>query len=370
VGVAPEAELIVVANTRPAASNPGSFGDSADTLDAVRYILQVAETRGNGKPVAINLSQGDNLGPHDGTSLLEQGIATLIDGPGRVLIKSAGNDAVKGHHAEGVVVTGTTQDVRIGVAADQQDVTVDIWYAGADRIALRITPPGAGATTTTPFVPEFSGLVRLDNRNDVFVDTDLDDPGNHDNRIFLVLHRGGCAAIADGVWTLHLDGSGPWHAWIQRGTAAAFKPPFVSQAMTISIPGTMQGGITVASHISNGPFVLGSVGSRSDFSGCGPTRDGRRGITVSAPGEELTAPQPGNGTVDRFGTKKGTSMSAAMVTGAAAVLLSIDPTLSADDIRTCLEKTARSDAHTPNLPNSTWGAGKLDVQAAVKQIEP
>ena len=43
VGVAPEAELVVVANTRGAAAGQRGLGDSADTLDAARYIFDVAE---------------------------------------------------------------------------------------------------------------------------------------------------------------------------------------------------------------------------------------------------------------------------------------------------------------------------------------
>src|SRR5262249_51780567 len=82
VGVAPGADLIVVANTRGEDRNPGTLGDSADTFDAVKFILDFAA--GVGKPVVINHSHGDNIGPHDGTSLLEVGIDQLIAGPGKV----------------------------------------------------------------------------------------------------------------------------------------------------------------------------------------------------------------------------------------------------------------------------------------------
>ena len=109
LGVAPDADIVVVANTRGRAQNERGLGDSADTLDAVQYILNVAAA--HGRPVAINLSQGDNVGPHDGTSLLEVGIAGLITGPGQVMIKSAGNEGAIGRHAQGTLTAGTNQDV-------------------------------------------------------------------------------------------------------------------------------------------------------------------------------------------------------------------------------------------------------------------
>ena len=59
-----------------------SFGDSVRLLEALRYIFDKAGTR----PCVINISLGTNGGPHDGTTLVEQGIDSLLPGrpePGR-----------------------------------------------------------------------------------------------------------------------------------------------------------------------------------------------------------------------------------------------------------------------------------------------
>jgi subtilisin family serine protease len=356
VGVAPDADLIVVANTRGPEDDPGSFGDSADTLDGVSYILQFAQSLG--RPVAINLSQGDNLGPHDGTSLLEVGIANLITGPGCALIKSAGNEGDARRHAEGVLPASGSQDVEMKVPGGETEVIVDIWYAGADRIAIRITPPGGAATTAT-VNPPFNGTVPLSNGNTAFIGADLD-AGNGDNRTLVVLQPGSHAEVEQGIWTCHLEGKGPWHAWIQRNSSSKFQPPFECKASTISIPGTSTGVITVGSYISYDLFSLGWAGTRSDFSSYGPTRDGRPAPTLSAPGEEIRAPQHG----DKFTWMEGTSMSAPVVTGAVALMFEVDGTKTASDIRACLEGTARLDADTGAAPGNAWGAGKLDVEAA------
>ncbi|HXI29536.1 MAG TPA: S8 family serine peptidase, partial [Vicinamibacterales bacterium] len=319
VGLAPDAELIIVANTRARTQDPGSMGDSADTLDAVKYIVCAAERLGGGKPVAINMSEGDNIGPHDGTSLLEVGIKNLLEEkPGRVLIKSAGNEGDTAHHAEGDLEDGVAQELHIQVPRGEQDLIVDIWYPAADLLGLTILSPAAASTQR--FVPAFSDVVALADGTEVFVDANVD-LGNGDNRTFVALRAPQGFSLPSGTWTFRLDGVGHWHAWIQRDSPAIFQPPFVSRAATVSIPGTNQAIISVASHISNNDFADGDLGSLSEFSGRGPTRRGDPAPTLSAPGEEITGPQPGG----NFVGMSGTSMSAAMVTGAAALLLEINP---------------------------------------------
>jgi subtilisin family serine protease len=100
IGVAPEADIIVVSNR----VTTEALSDSASTLDGVQYIINVAQALQ--RPCVINLSQGDNLGPHDGTSLLERGIDNLLGGAGRSMVKSAGNAANAGVHASGTVTAG------------------------------------------------------------------------------------------------------------------------------------------------------------------------------------------------------------------------------------------------------------------------
>ncbi|MGY1616850.1 S8 family serine peptidase [Geodermatophilus sp. SYSU D00691] len=366
VGVAPEADIVVVANTRGRAAGERGLGDSADTLDAIRYIFDFAASLG--RPVVINQSQGDNVGPHDGTSLLERGIDNLLGGPGRAMVKSAGNEGATGRHASGTVTAGGLQSVAFTVPAGQGGaVTVDIWYRGPDRIEFTVTPPGGtpsgavvpGSTTTPP--------IALPNGNEVFVDSDLNDPGNGDNRIFAVISRGGVGAVQAGTWSFGLRGTtvnlGQWDAWIQRNAAARFLPPLVNPARTISVPGTGVEIITAASYVTRGS----GVGTISSFSSLGPTRDGRQAPTVAAPGQVLMAPQPSS-TGDTYGLMQGTSMAAPMVTGTVALLLQKNVTLTQAQIRDCLIRGARSDAFTGATPNNAWGAGKLDAQASFQCV--
>jgi subtilisin family serine protease len=360
VGVAPEADIIVVANNRGRAEGERGLGDSADTLDAVQYILSIATAQG--RPVVINQSQGDNVGAHDGTSLLERGIANLITGAGRILVKSAGNEGARDRHAQGTAVVNNAQDIRFTVPGSTSEVVIDIWYPGADRMACALVPPGGGATATVS--PPSTITIALPSGNSAFVDADLDDPDNHDNRTFVRLSRGSQAAVAAGTWTLRLTGTtivdGRWHAWIQRTSGSRFLAPFVNPSSTISIPGTSRAVITAGAYVTRGGAPLGRL---ADFSSRGPTRDGRQAPTIAAPGEQVMSTLPPS-PPGSFGLLSGTSMASPIVAGTVALILQQHPNATAAAIRTCLEQTARHDAFTGAAAGNNWGAGKLDAQAA------
>jgi subtilisin family serine protease len=357
-GVAAAADLVVVANTRGQTQDPGTVADSADTLDAIAYILKQAKEPW--RPVVINLSLGDNIGPHDGTTLLEVGIDNLVKGRGRVLVKSAGNEGDTRHHAEGDLISGTTQGVRIDVPDRESEVIVDVWFSGSAPCAVAVVTPGGEAS------PQFVAPAERDvplGSGKVFVDAEVSDPVNGHRRTFVVLRPAAGRHLDPGSWTLRLTGVGHWHAWIQRNSSAGFQQS--SNSMTTSVPAASTAVICVASYISDERFIKGGrKGALSKFSGRGPTRDGRRVPTLAAPGQEITSAQPGN----RFAARAGTSMAAAVVTGAVARLLALKPSSTGAQIRKCLERTARRDEFTGDAPNDEWGAGKLDIIAAEAEI--
>jgi hypothetical protein len=53
------------------------------------------------------------------------------------------------------------------------------------------------------------------------------------------------------------------------------------------------------------------------------------------------------------------------VTGAVAVLLGRQPSITRKQVIDCLLANARTDQDTANGPASGWGAGKLDISAAL-----
>ncbi|GGW62203.1 S8 family peptidase [Streptomyces xantholiticus] len=364
VGVAPEAELVVVANR----VTSEALGDSMGTLEAVGYVFKVAETLG--RPAVVNISQGDNLGPHDGSSLLERGIDNLLNAPGRALVKSAGNAANAGVHATGQVTEGDSEVVQFLVPAnDSTPDTLDIWYSGADRLSLQITPPSG--TASAEVAPGTTAAdLDLPGGNKAFVDSVVHHSQNGDNRIYVQLSRGSQTAIRPGTWSITLTGrtvadSGRWHAWVERGQTV---PQFIGQhrndEITISVPGTSQKVVTAASYITKGA----GQGNLSTFSSRGPTRDGRTAPTLAAPGQAITSALAGASGTDQYQPMSGTSMAAPHLTGVCALMLQSKPTMTQEDLVLLLTNSARRDPFTGGAPGNDWGAGKVDAAAAVNSM--
>jgi hypothetical protein len=114
-------------------------------------------------------------------------------------------------------------------------------------------------------------------------------------------------------------------------------------------------------------------------SSCGPTRDGRpHGIVVTAAGHNAFAAyapnsywttfrhnliQDGGGWYGRAGA---TSGSAPIVVGAVALLLDVNPLLTAGQVRQILRESATTDSYTGQTPNLCWGYGKLNIERALE----
>ncbi|HET8683542.1 MAG TPA: S8 family peptidase [Micromonosporaceae bacterium] len=367
-GVAPAADLVVVANTRGRAAGELGLGDSAASLDAVRYIVRLANALG--RPVVVNQSQGDNVGPHDGSSLFERGLDNLLGAPGRVMVKSAGNEGARKRHASGRLTTDESQVLTFTVPPGRRsDIVVDIWYPGIDRFSVTVAPPTGDALPGIAHGETTEHRLATGAGDRVFIDSDVDD-NNLDNRIFIVISPADedDAVVEEGTWSLTLTGtsvtSGRWDAWIQRGDPSPrFQPPFEDPSRTISIPGTGHEVITAASYANRG----GAPGTLSAFSSRGPTRDGRPAPTVAAPGEFVMSVQPSQFR-NAYGLMSGTSMASPMVTGIVALLLQKQPTLTQAQVSGVLAATARSDSATGATPNNTAGAGKVNAAAAVQAV--
>lgn len=111
--------------------------------------------------------------------------------------------------------------------------------------------------------------------------------------------------------------------------------------------------------------------TRASYSNSGPE------IEIAAPGGTDTLPVistwPGGvfcsstqsaPTLSSYCTTQGTSMAAAVVSGAAAMIKSLRPSMSAAAIRQLLIDSA----HKLNEPSNFVGSGRLDLQAAVREI--
>jgi len=313
-GVAPDAKLLIVI-----ADAHGQRGYVSSYVDALGFIDDTA--RRLDLPVVVNVSQGMNAGAHDGKSLLEgafDGFSKSNHEPGRVVVKSAGNEREKGGHAKITVPSGSIEELgwERTSGADYAE-WIELWWSSADEMEFRICDPGGDwsewVKTSQPTWEEArpdAGPVSLE-----LTKRHVD---NGDSRLLIKLGNE-TASAALGQWRLEITSGvapkgGEIHAWIERnrGTPTSFTN-HGDEEMTLSIPGTAANVITVGAVDARIPVRVGT------FSSYGPTRDKREQPMVCAPGVKVCAARGGD---DGVTVKCGTSMAAPHVAGAIALVFS------------------------------------------------
>jgi hypothetical protein len=128
------------------------------------------------------------------------------------------------------------------------------------------------------------------------------------------------------------------------------------------------------------------IGEIAPFSSKGPTVDGRIKPDITAPGNvvvsavsrfdshfDSNSPLVVSGLTDGtntwwFAALQGTSMSAPVVTGIIALMLSANPQLSPSQIKEIFQTTSITDNYTGITPNNTWGWGKVNAYSAIRKI--
>lgn len=376
MGMAPDAELVIVA----VRSDAGTLGESTSAVAACQYIVDRAQELG--RPVAINMSLGNNGGGHSGEMPLETAMDNLARRPGVVLVKSAGNEQTWRIHASGTVTQGQTVRRQFESSGNntQQDV-FEVWFDAADRIGIAVQAPGGQAPGVNDFVlPGTLNTFQTSANNRVRIDaTTVDAGGTGDVRAMVFIGRGTAPRIQPGRWSLHFRGDqitdGEFHVWIERtsrGSGGIEQSRFTTAdndpTCTISIPGTARRIITVGAYVTrfSGDAALGGL---SRFSSRGPTRYGLRKPEIAAPGESivsvLSSASPDDPFVQGYTLMPGTSMAAPHVTGAAALLLEIHPQFTCDQVKQLLARGARRDGAAASAPDDNFGSGRLTVQTAV-----
>lgn len=367
-GVAPETELVLVTYR-----NDTPIGGSAFVIDAIGYILRQA--RALRKPFVINLSQGDNLGAHDGSSLLEKAIDFYAEHEGALVVNSAGNERGGRRHARGRVVEGADFHLPFDLKEESgQSVdgdTIDVWYYPEDRFAAALrSPTGVQSEFIMPNAEKF---ISFGGGAVAYLSSETGNPGNGHNRINAIFERG--AGWAQGRWELILRGvevrRGDFDAWADRPNAVtliAFESH--TDECTVTIPGTAHNIITTSGFMTRTECGL-TEGDLAPLTSLGPTRDGRLKPDLAAPGFSVMAPTTSRAagrSVGKYAAANGTSVAAPHVTGVIALLLAHDAGLNDGRVRQALQSAARADSFTGVVPNQRWGRGKLDAGATYEAL--
>lgn len=318
-GVAPDARLAVVI---PKTDEP--LGYSSALVGALKFIDQLADKVK--LPVVVNVSLGTNGGAHDGNSPFEVAFDAFSSGgakPGRVVVKSAGNEGDTECHVEVFVGQENAGDIKWErfpnnpLWADD----IELWWPFANEYAFTLqSPDGSRSTTVHSGQKKVEGVLQ-DTGVRMVLSERVRDNGMSRLRIRI---GGDMSVVPEGTWMLDVyapvvkNAAVPIHAWIERRGGKRSRFLGSSPRMTLSVPATARSVIAV------GSVALGATADappRVDSSSShGPTQDNRDKPDVSAPGVGIIAAK--SGTSSDAVAMSGTSMAAPHVTGAVALALS------------------------------------------------
>ena len=401
-GIAPEADLIIIKITSEGAPAHGNqpaeapFNRIDDSLeDAIDFISGVADDIG--KPVSMIANFGSIQGPMDGSSAISRMLDSKVGPgmPGKVFVCGSSDDGALNNHAGGSFVQGDFIDLIISKRT--ANVRLDMWYSESDDIQFEIFGPNGSSglldlvSTPTGDVRSFTSeynYFNLGSDVDFFQSTnprrelliDFFATGNatyairmhgvsvNDGRFDAILNPSNIVGSGNNEFLNQIDPG--YTIWDLASAQHNICPnSYVFQSYT-DINGNL---ITPVGHDNgNGSLWTGS--------GIGPTQDGRIGIDVSVPGNVnigAFAPESFFATFsssitehtdEMYGVLWAVSGANPVLAGVISLMLEIDPTLTATEIKSILQSTARSDSFTGSVPNNTWGYGKLDAFAALQKV--
>ncbi|WP_394843723.1 S8 family serine peptidase [Pendulispora brunnea] len=428
-GIAPKARLVV------AGLGGAATGISNDDLvRGVSFVFDRADAEK--QPVAVNLSLGGDFGPHDGTTLWEQALASFVGPthPGRALVAAAGNSGSIGGdaiHQSVHVASGAT--VRVPISTEgASDGGVQVWVSLRGSASLKIGLDSPSSTWISPIGEGETKGKKGDNDDYeagvIYGSTAKDSPVPAGSRGAVVLWTG---KWPKGTYYVTFTGEGTADLFLGRtGDVQTVNEAMFASGVregTINLPGTHPGILSVGCTVNRPNWVSiaggkvgvrvpvldaagGMVDSSKDlvppvegdacwFSSAGPNVNGVAKPEISAPGAGIIAAMssgatPGSdrsmfttscppvhaGQDDRdprcfqvdetHAVAMGTSMSAPMVTGAIALLLQRDPTLTQDKITALIQAGAHRFRPTPNTRfEDQGGPGELDVVGALDALE-
>ena len=410
-GMACDADLVLVDNAADNASliDPRDYYKFTYATDALgfKYIFDYAERMH--QPCVINFSEGSSQDFHGYDQLYYELLAKLI-GPGRIIVSSAGNDGARnsyihkniGKERAGAFIMGNEKrfsctakskqtftfrvsvydnvaspqivDIStVNVCNAQDSLLTDSLLVGGKKYKWRVLAyPNSYDTSETAYDFQLSSPSKLGDSPQVSLqvmgrDADIElyrmSGYMFPHSLDPVLDAGDCR------YTIFSPSSSPDVICVG---STSYRTQFVNYLGEKKV------------------YDSGQKGIRSSFSAMGPTLDGRIKPDVMAPGQNIISSYSTffinnpknvnasvksdvrhfeyNGRTYAWNANAGTSMSAPVVTGAIALWLQADPTLTPAD---CLEIFAKTCTHydkSLSYPNNLYGYGQIDVAAGLREV--
>jgi len=361
-GVAAQADILVV-KLGLAAKN--GFPRTTQLMEALDYVVRKAIDYG--KPLAVNISFGNNYGDHTGSSLLENFINDIADSWKCSICIGSGNEGLGAVHTGGTLTEDTEETVELAVSSYETGLSIQIWKDYWDDIAVEIIAPSG---RNLGRIQENSRVSRI-RYEDMELLTYFGEPSPFRIRQEIYIDMiPQTVYIQSGLWKLRLIPrsirNGRYDMWLPAQGALNFGTGFTSpdSASTFTIPSAAAKAVTV------GAYDAGT-GSAAPFSGRGYIVEIGGSLMVkpelAAPGVNVLVPS-----VSGMARVSGTSYATPFVTGSAALLMEWgivrgnDAFLYGEKLKAYLIKGAEPLAGAA-VPDTQTGWGKLCLKNSLPQ---
>lgn len=361
-GVAAQADILVV-KLGLAAKN--GFPRTTQLMEALDYVVRKAIDYG--KPLAVNISFGNNYGDHTGSSLLENFINDIADSWKCSICIGSGNEGLGAVHTGGTLTEDTEETVELAVSSYETGLSIQIWKDYWDDIAVEIIAPSG---RNLGRIQENSRVGRI-RYEDMELLTYFGEPSPFRIRQEIYIDMiPQTVYIQSGLWKLRLIPrsirNGRYDMWLPAQGALNFGTGFTSpdSASTFTIPSAAAKAVTV------GAYDAGT-GSAAPFSGQGYIVEIGGSLMVkpelAAPGVNVLVPS-----VSGMARVSGTSYATPFVTGSAALLMEWgivrgnDTFLYGEKLKAYLIKGAEPLAGAA-VPDTQTGWGRLCLKNSLPQ---
>lgn len=333
-----------------------------DIMAGLQYLNQLAQKLH--MPMVVCFGLGTNMGSHTGVSHLASMLNTMTLRVGRAIVTAAGNEGNERHHYFGQMQEGQPyQNVEISVGERVEGFYVELWARAPQRFIVEIISP-TGERMPSEYILSGGREYRF-----LFENTKV----TVDYRITGILD--GAQVIymrfenpSQGLWNIRVfpeaDMASVFNMWLPMKEMVSGEVFFVrsNPDTTVTVPAT-----------SIVPISVGAYDVRDNSiylrSGRGFTPNGLVKPDLVAPGVGVF----GAGQRNQFTTRDGTSVAAAITSGAVALVLEWGivrgnyTTITNNEIKNVLIRGAARDSKRI-YPNKAFGWGRLDLYQAFEDF--
>ncbi len=333
-----------------------------DIMAGLQYLNQLSQKLH--MPMVVCFGLGTNMGSHTGVSHLASMLNTMTLRVGRAIVTAAGNEGNERHHYFGQMQEGQPyQNVEISVGERVEGFYVELWARAPQRFIVEIISP-TGERMPSEYILSGGREYRF-----LFENTKV----TVDYRITGILD--GAQVIymrfenpSQGLWNIRVfpeaDMASVFNMWLPMKEMVSGEVFFVrsNPDTTVTVPAT-----------SIVPISVGAYDVRDNSiylrSGRGFTPNGLVKPDLVAPGVGVF----GAGQRNQFTTRDGTSVAAAITSGAVALVLEWGivrgnyTTITNNEIKNVLIRGAARDSKRI-YPNKAFGWGRLDLYQAFEDF--